>query len=154
MFPIIVGTLCDNIQVLRSDRATKELLLLYNPYNERFHIVSYSTYVQYVCILKISVCLGVFMLLNLESALARGLGQMSLVNDYQTFRPNPWSSSVPMYSTYVHACIHTAVLLNRPSVQFTWPCLHPTTGDPGVCRFVYTYIYIYIYIYTMVIAQP
>ena len=104
MFPIIVR---DHIfvYVLRSDRGTKELLLLYNSYNERFHIVSYSTYVQYVCILKISVCLGVFMLLNLESALARGLGQMSLVNDYKTFRPNPRSSSVPMYSTYVHACI-------------------------------------------------
>ena len=77
--------------VIRSDRGTKELLLLYNPYNEHFHIVSYSTYVyvQYVCILKISVWLGVFMLLNLETALARGLGQMSLVNDYKTFRPNP-----------------------------------------------------------------
>ena len=28
------------------------------------------------------------------TALAKGLGQMSLVNDYQTFRPNLGSSSV------------------------------------------------------------
>ena len=39
----------------------------------------------YKCTLKISVWLGVFMLQNLETALAGGLGQMSLVNDYQTF---------------------------------------------------------------------
>ena len=31
---------------------------------------------------------------NLETALAGALEQMSLVNDYQTFRPNPGSSSV------------------------------------------------------------
>ena len=36
------------------------------------------------------------MLQNLETALAGGLGQMSLVNDYQTFRPNLGSSSVVM----------------------------------------------------------
>ena len=44
--------------------------------------------------LKISVWLGLFMLRNLETALAGGLGQMSLVNDYQTFRPNLGTSSV------------------------------------------------------------
>ena len=44
--------------------------------------------------LKISVWLGLFMLQNLETALAGGLGQMSLVNDYRTFRPNLRSSSV------------------------------------------------------------
>ena len=44
--------------------------------------------------LKTSVWLGVFMLQNLETALAGGLGQMSLVNDYQTFQPNLGSSSL------------------------------------------------------------
>ena len=34
------------------------------------------------------------MLQNLETALAGGLGQMSLVKDYQTFRPKLRSSSV------------------------------------------------------------
>ena len=34
------------------------------------------------------------LLQTLETALARGLGQMSLVNDYQKFRPNLGSSSV------------------------------------------------------------
>ena len=55
----------------------------------------------HIYILKISVWLGAFMLQNLETALAGGLGQMSLVNDYQMFRPNPGSSSVihHMYQT-------------------------------------------------------
>ena len=34
------------------------------------------------------------LLQNLETALAGGLGQMSLVNDYQVFQPNLGSSSV------------------------------------------------------------
>ena len=34
------------------------------------------------------------MLQNLETALAGGLGQMPLVNDYQTFQPNLGSSLV------------------------------------------------------------
>ena len=34
------------------------------------------------------------MLHNLETALAGGFGQMSLVNDYQTFQPNLGSSLV------------------------------------------------------------
>ena len=34
------------------------------------------------------------LLRNLETALVEELGQMSLVNDYQTFRPNLGSSSV------------------------------------------------------------
>ena len=34
---------------------------------------------------KYSVWLGVFMLQNVETAFAGQLGQMSLVNDYQTF---------------------------------------------------------------------
>ena len=42
----------------------------------------------------ISVWLGLFMLQNLETALTGGLGQMSLVSDYQTFQPNLGSSSV------------------------------------------------------------
>ena len=36
---------------------------------------------------KNTVWLGVFMLQNVEIALAGQLGQMSLVNDYQTFDP-------------------------------------------------------------------
>ena len=38
--------------------------------------------------------LRVFTLQTLVTALAGGLGQMSLVNDYQMFRPNLGSSSV------------------------------------------------------------
>ena len=34
------------------------------------------------------------MLQNLETALAKGLGQMSLVNDFQAFRPSLGSSLV------------------------------------------------------------
>ena len=43
--------------------------------------------------LKTSVWLGVFTLQNLETALAGGLGRMSLVIDYQTC-PNPPASAV------------------------------------------------------------
>ena len=50
--------------------------------------------------LKISVWLGVFMLQSLKTALAGGLGQMSLVSDYQMFRPNLGSSSVVMRYLY------------------------------------------------------
>ena len=38
--------------------------------------------------------MNVHVLQNLETALAGGLGQMSLVSDYQTFQPNLGSSSV------------------------------------------------------------
>ena len=41
-----------------------------------------------------SASINIYVLRNLETALAGELGQMSLVNDYQTFRPNLGSSSV------------------------------------------------------------
>ena len=42
---------------------------------------------DFMLTLKYSVWLGVFMLQNVETALTGEFGQMSLVNDYQTFDP-------------------------------------------------------------------
>ena len=53
-----------------------------------------------VCVCMICLTLSHF-LQNLETALAGGMGQMSLVNDYQMFRSNLGSSSVVVAVTYL-----------------------------------------------------